>query len=108
MNRIVNGEKTRRITYEHTVTGCQKQPFSMPGDAGAFVFFAGLQVVGMVVTSMELEPITFITHVDDIFTDIKATTGASAIRVMDDTDMELANQHDAPWRNSPWAITYFQ
>lgn len=80
----------------------------MPGDAGVFVFVAGLQVVGMVVTSMELEPITFITHADDLFADIKATTGASAIRVMDDTDMELANQANATWiGNSPFASTYF-
>lgn len=42
------------------------------------------------VARMELVPITFITHVDDLFVDIKATTGASAVRVMNYMDMELA------------------
>ena len=66
-NQIVNGRETRMFTYENTVTGCQDQPFSLPGDTGALTVTMHLRVVGMVAASMELWPIIFITHADDIF-----------------------------------------
>lgn len=66
-NQIVNGRETRMITYESTVTGCQDQPFSLPGDTGVLAVTMHLRVVGMVAASMELWPIIFITHADDIF-----------------------------------------
>lgn len=55
------------ITYESTVTGCQDQPFSLPGDTGALAVTMHLRVVSMVAASMELWPITFITHTLMIF-----------------------------------------
>ncbi|ODM21181.1 hypothetical protein SI65_04234 [Aspergillus cristatus] len=82
VNQIFNGQETRRITYEHTVPGCQDQRFSLPGDTGAFAVTMHLRVVGMVVASMELGSITFITHVNDLFADIETRTGAGMVRVM--------------------------
>lgn len=70
------------ITYENTVTGCQDQPFSLPGDTGALAVTMHLRVVDMVAANMELWPITFITHADDIFADIKTKTGAGMVRFM--------------------------
>ena len=82
-HRIVNGQATRRIIYEHTVTGGQVHPFSLAGDTGALVFTMNFLVVGMVVASMEKGPVTFITHGADLFADIQATTGAAMVRVLD-------------------------
>lgn len=54
----------------------------MPGDTGTFVSTMSLRVMGMVVAGIELGSITFITHIDDLFADIKARTGAGMVKVM--------------------------
>lgn len=35
----------------------------------------------MAIAGSEMEPYTFITHIDDLFSDIKASTGAAMVRL---------------------------
>ena len=80
---MVNDQETQRITFEHTVTSPPKDPFSLPGDSGALVFNFPCRVVGMVIGGAEMGGFTFITHIDDLFRDIKDTTGASEVRLQE-------------------------
>lgn len=78
---IVDNREVQRITFEHTVTSAPRDPFSLPGDSGALVFNQVCRVLGMVIGAAEMGGFTFITHIDDLFMDIKATTGAAMVRL---------------------------
>lgn len=60
-----------------------QQPVFLPSDSGSLVFNRTCRVVRMVIGGGEMEPFTFITHIDDLFRDIKASTGAAMVRVQE-------------------------
>lgn len=76
--KIVDGEEIEVVTIEHTITG---DPFADIGDSGAFVFDDTCSVVGLVFGGVRQSSTTFFTHFIDLFEDIKASTGAKAVRI---------------------------
>ena len=78
---VVNNQEVQRTAFEHTVASPPNEPFSLPGDSGTLIFNHSCRVLGMVIGVAEMGGLTFITHIDDLFEDIKATTGAAMVRV---------------------------
>jgi hypothetical protein len=79
---VVNGEEREKVTMEHTVIGRQGEPFSRPGDSGALVYTRAAEVVGLHFGGREKEPISYFTHVVDLFEDIKHVTNAIEVRIL--------------------------
>ena len=79
---VVNNQEVQRTAFEHTVASTPNEPFSLPGDdSGTLIFNHSCRVLGMVISVAEMGGLTFITHIDDLFEDIKATTGAAMVRL---------------------------
>ncbi|OXV06241.1 hypothetical protein Egran_05991 [Elaphomyces granulatus] len=76
-----NGKPKPKITTEHSITGRHGQPFSLKGDSGAFVFTQSGEVIGVVFAGHEQRPVTYFTHIADVFSDIKQKTGATEVRI---------------------------
>lgn len=72
-----------KVTFEHTVTSGPCSSSSLPGDSGALMFNRECQVVGMVIAGCEMEPFTFTTHIDDLFSNIKASTSTAMVRMQE-------------------------
>ena len=76
-----NGKLKPKITIEQSITGRRGQPFSLRGDSGAFVFTQSGEVIGVVFAGHEQRPVTYFTHITDVFSDIKQKTGATEVRI---------------------------
>lgn len=59
------------------------EPFSLPGDSGALVFTNNRRVVGMVFGGIVNESVSYVSHVEDLFPDIKEWANGEDIRVME-------------------------
>lgn len=81
--QVINGKVVPKMTFEHTITN-GSNPFSLEGDSGSLVFNQNGHVVGMIVGGAEWGDYTYMTHIDDLFADIKATTGATMVRIQGD------------------------
>lgn len=70
-------------TFEHNITGPPTgEWFSESGDSGAFIVDKGSKVVGLLFGGAERNNVTYFTHIDDVFDDIKMVTGAIDVRIM--------------------------
>ncbi|KAJ9295969.1 hypothetical protein DTO271G3_5544 [Paecilomyces variotii] len=83
-DKIVNGETVRTYTLEHAVCGRHGQCFGDQGDSGSFVFTYSGTVIGTIFGGNTDRPISYFTHIVDIFNDIKKITGASNVRIFGD------------------------
>lgn len=71
---------------EHVVTGSLRRSFSEEGDSGALVVTRSGEVVGLLFGGSQGKNVSYFTHVNDLVEDIKAVTGAVAVRMMGDLD----------------------
>ena len=78
---LFNGSQSLLEVGSCLPTSPPNEPFSLPGDSGTLIFNHSCRVLGMVIGVAEMGGLTFITHIDDLFEDIKATTGAAMVRV---------------------------
>ena len=75
------GNTVPKKTLEHAITGYHGQRFASEGDSGALVFNQHEMVVGMVFGGSKRQSVSFMTHITDVFEDIKRVTGASDVRM---------------------------
>lgn len=80
--KSVNGEETLQPTWEHYVLLRADYAFAANGDSGSLVFNDNMEVVGLFFGKNERQDLYYFTHVDVLFEDIKRSTGASAVRIM--------------------------
>ena len=83
VKQVNNGKAVPKMTFEHTITN-GSNPFSLEGDSGSLVFNQNGHVVGMIIGGAEWGDYTYMTHIDDLFADIKAATGATMVRIQGD------------------------
>ncbi|RAL03301.1 uncharacterized protein BO80DRAFT_442977 [Aspergillus ibericus CBS 121593] len=74
---VKNGKECIEPTIEHTVLG----DFSQEGDSGSLIYNDDLEVVGLLFAGNERSQLTYFTHIEDVFHDIKAMTGTVDVRV---------------------------
>ncbi|EEP81066.1 predicted protein [Uncinocarpus reesii 1704] len=75
-----HGEQETKVTMEHAIVGISGR-FSNPGDSGSFVFTRYGEVIGMIFGGHTQGPISYMTHISDLFDDIKAITGCIGVRI---------------------------
>ncbi|KAJ5095992.1 hypothetical protein NUU61_005348 [Penicillium alfredii] len=73
-------EEVKVPTLEHQIMGIEGKPFALRGDSGSFVFTRGGGVLGLMFGGLEFDHIAYFTHVEDLFNDIRAVTGATEVR----------------------------
>ncbi|ODM14262.1 hypothetical protein SI65_10317 [Aspergillus cristatus] len=86
-HELINGIIIPKCTWAHTITGlmtsnsCQAG-FWVPGESGAVVTDKVRNVLGFLIGGNERSPVSYFTHVDDLFDDGKQVTGAVEVRLM--------------------------
>lgn len=87
-HELVDGVDIPRCTWAHTITGRPMDddpfpvPFWVPGESGAMITDPSGSVLGFLTGGNERAPVSYFSHVDDVFGDIKKVTGAAEVRVM--------------------------
>lgn len=74
--RIVDGKEITVKTKEHTICAEDGKRFSEEGDSGSLVFNMLGQVIGLLFGGTQQYPISYFSHIDDVYRDITAVTGA--------------------------------
>lgn len=80
---IKDGKEVIKVTKEHCITGDNGKYFSLPGDSGSLVFNRRGEVLGLLFAGSEQRPISYFTHVTNLFADIKKVTCATDVRIVE-------------------------
>lgn len=77
-----DGQLVHRAMLQHAMVGAGEKPFSGKGDSGSLVLTLDGEVVGLLLGGSKAKNVSYFIHGVDLVADIKAVTGAVAVRVM--------------------------